>query len=190
MDDVTWFVEGASVEEVASGLERCAEESLVWARGNAVRFETVKTEAILLSRRRSHGRAKRKSGVVVDGTRVPFASGAARWLGVKGGGTYLGRNKEVFDAEVFAILQAIRLLNGREERIRVTRSFQTPRQPSHEFDTTTVAQHRLWQGPWSTSPMSSGSAETAPRSGGPPPTSPRGSRATSEQTLGQEGDGG
>ena len=30
-------------------------------------------------------------------------------------GTYLGRNKEVFGAEVFAILQAIRLLNERDE---------------------------------------------------------------------------
>ena len=30
-------------------------------------------------------------------------------------GTYLGKNKEVFDAEVFAILRAIRLLNKRNE---------------------------------------------------------------------------
>ena len=32
-----------------------------------------------------------------------------------GKGTYLGKNKEVFDAEVFAILQALNLLNNREE---------------------------------------------------------------------------
>lgn len=32
--------------------------------------------------------------------------------------TYLGRNKEVFDAEVFAILRAIRLLNERGETRR------------------------------------------------------------------------
>ena len=30
-------------------------------------------------------------------------------------GTYLGRNKEVFDAEVFAIMQAVRLLDERGE---------------------------------------------------------------------------
>ena len=38
-----------------------------------------------------------------------WPSGGAR------GGTYLGKNKEVFDAEVFAILHAIRLLNERGE---------------------------------------------------------------------------
>ena len=47
VDDVTWFVEGTSVEEVASRLEWCAEESLRWAERNAVRFEISKTEAIL-----------------------------------------------------------------------------------------------------------------------------------------------
>ena len=94
VDDVTWFVEGTIVEEVARGLKRCAEErevarslkrcaeeSLAWAQGNAVRFETAKTEAILLSRRRSHGRAKRERGVVVDKVTVPFAT-TATWLGV------------------------------------------------------------------------------------------------------------
>ena len=30
-------------------------------------------------------------------------------------GTYLGRDKEAFDAEVFAVLKAVRLLNEREE---------------------------------------------------------------------------
>ena len=28
VDDVAWFYEGTNVEEVAQGLERCAEESL------------------------------------------------------------------------------------------------------------------------------------------------------------------
>ena len=51
VDDVTWFAEGSSVEEVASTLEWCAEESLRWVERNAVRFEVSKTEAILLSRR-------------------------------------------------------------------------------------------------------------------------------------------
>ena len=35
---------------------------------------------------------------------------------MRGRGTYLGTNKEVFDAEVFAILQAVKLLNERGER--------------------------------------------------------------------------
>ena len=36
-------------------------------------------------------------------------------LGCRGAGTFLGTNKEVFDAEVFAILRAVRLLNERGE---------------------------------------------------------------------------
>ena len=35
-------------------------------------------------------------------------------------GTYLGRNKEAFGAEVFAILQAVKLLNDREQGQRYT----------------------------------------------------------------------
>ena len=73
MDDVTWSVEGVSVEEVASGLEWCAEESLRWAEKNAVPFEISKTEAILLSRRRGHGRQKRDREVRVGDTFSPFA---------------------------------------------------------------------------------------------------------------------
>ena len=35
-------------------------------------------------------------------------------------GTYLGKNKEVFDAEVFAILQALNVLNREEWGQRYT----------------------------------------------------------------------
>ena len=52
MDDVTWFVEGSSIQEVREQLEWCAEESLRWAEDNAVQFEVSKTEAVLLSRKR------------------------------------------------------------------------------------------------------------------------------------------
>ena len=48
------------------------------------------------------------------GAALAFRSGD-RWAKK---GTYLGKNKEVFDAEVFAILQAVRLLNDRKERGR------------------------------------------------------------------------
>ena len=47
VDAVTWLVEGRDVGEVVGKLERCAAVSLEWARGNAVRFEMSKTEAIL-----------------------------------------------------------------------------------------------------------------------------------------------
>ena len=53
--DVTWFVEGNSIEEVTKRLEKYAAEILGWAERNAVRFEKSKTEAILLSRRHGHG---------------------------------------------------------------------------------------------------------------------------------------
>ena len=48
------------MEEVARGLERRAEASLRLAEDNAVRFETTKAEAILLSMRRSHGHRQTK----------------------------------------------------------------------------------------------------------------------------------
>ena len=59
--------------------------------------------------------------VWTDGSRLENGTvGAALAFKEKDGwatrGTYLGKNKEVFDAEVFAILQALNLLNDREER--------------------------------------------------------------------------
>ena len=62
-----------------------------------------------------------QSGTIwTDGSRLEHGQvGAAavwweegRW---RGSGTFLGTNKEVFDAEVFAILQVIKLLNARGE---------------------------------------------------------------------------
>ena len=47
-----------------------------------MRFETSKTEDILLSRRRGHGPAKRERAVRVEGREAPFATEATRWLGV------------------------------------------------------------------------------------------------------------
>ena len=54
VDDMTWLLEGRDVGEVVQKLEGCAAASLEWARGNAVRLEMPKTEAILFSRRRAH----------------------------------------------------------------------------------------------------------------------------------------
>ena len=62
---------------------------------------------------------KDRSGTMwTDGSRLESGRvGAAVSWWSKGGwtgrGTYLGTNKEVFDAEVFAILQAVKLLNER-----------------------------------------------------------------------------
>ena len=59
-----------------------AEESLRWARGNAVHFEISKTEAVLLSRRRGLRQAAAAEPVRVGDLLFPFASKATRWLGV------------------------------------------------------------------------------------------------------------
>ena len=66
-----------------------------------------------------------------DGFRLgDGAVGAAVALWDNGGrvrrGAYLGKNKEVFDAEVFAILRAVRLLNERGESGRGYTIFSDP----------------------------------------------------------------
>ena len=82
VDDVTWFVEGSSIAEIRERLEWCAEESLRWARDNAVQFEVSKTEAILLSRKRGAVQVAAAEPVRVGSQEVPFSSEATRWLGV------------------------------------------------------------------------------------------------------------
>ena len=82
MDDVTWFVEGTSIKEVTRGLEDYAAESLRWAERSAVRFETAKTETVLLSRRRGHGRRRECRPIRAGDQEVHFAKEATRWLGV------------------------------------------------------------------------------------------------------------
>ena len=81
VDGVTWFVEGTSIEEVTVGLESCAAESLTWAESNAVRFES-KTEAVLLSKRRSHGKARACWAIQIGEQNIHFAREATRWLGI------------------------------------------------------------------------------------------------------------
>ena len=55
----------------------------------------------------------------MDGSRLEngrVGAAVVGWSeGGSGRGTYLGTNKEVFDAEVFAIPQAVKLLNERNE---------------------------------------------------------------------------
>ena len=82
VDDVTWFVEGGCIEEVAAGLERCAQESIRWARSNVVRSKASKTEAILLSRKKGLGQQIGSRAIQVGDRRVSFAREATRWLEV------------------------------------------------------------------------------------------------------------
>ena len=54
VDDVAWTTEGDSEDEISLTLERAAAAAQEWVEANAVSFDTEKTEAILLSRRRKH----------------------------------------------------------------------------------------------------------------------------------------
>ena len=80
VDGITWVVEGHDIDDATRKLEQCAAASLDWAEHNTVRFETIKTEAILLSRRQKHRRSQR--GVRVGDQRVRYVQGATRWLGI------------------------------------------------------------------------------------------------------------
>ena len=79
VDDVTWFVTGPNVNVIREGLEACARESILWGEQNAVRFEELKTEALLLSKKRG---VREENGVQVGTRRIPFAREATRWLGM------------------------------------------------------------------------------------------------------------
>jgi len=52
VDDVTWLAEGENKDALSATLERAAKAAQEWADANAVTFDTQKTEAIVLSRRR------------------------------------------------------------------------------------------------------------------------------------------
>ena len=79
-DGATCIVEGYDISGVATGLKRCARASPKWERGNAVRFEMAKTEAIFFSRRRKHRRCQRV--IRVGDQTVHFSPDATQWLGI------------------------------------------------------------------------------------------------------------
>ena len=58
----------------------CAAASFKWANDNAVHFETSKTEAILLSKKRKYRQSNK--AIRVGNQTVRFAREATRWLGI------------------------------------------------------------------------------------------------------------
>ena len=52
VDDVAWLAEGGHGDALSATLERAAKAAQEWADANAVTFDTQKTEAIVLNRRR------------------------------------------------------------------------------------------------------------------------------------------
>ena len=82
VDDITWVVEGEDLRDLTTKLGECADNSLRWAEKNAVCFETSKTEAVLLTKRKELWRKARDRPIQAGDRQVYFAKGATRWLGV------------------------------------------------------------------------------------------------------------
>ena len=78
MDDVAWWAEGKSEQEIARNLTEAADAALDWARENGVAFGKAKMEAMFLSRRRK----KPMESVRVGDYEVQFNQHATRWLGI------------------------------------------------------------------------------------------------------------
>ena len=78
VDDVTWVVERDYVLDLTMKLGKYAEKSLIWAEGNAVRFETSKMEALLFTRSKKLWSKTKKRPIQVGSQQVFFAKDATR----------------------------------------------------------------------------------------------------------------
>ena len=72
----------AEVRVTLEGLEGAVRRAIRWGLANDVRFELAKTEAIIFSRNRRHGRDKTHEHVQVDSHPVPFNGKVTRWQGI------------------------------------------------------------------------------------------------------------
>jgi len=77
-DDISWWVEGKTEEEVTNKLSNASEVACRWGDKNGVTFDHNKSEAILFSRKRKAPTATIRTG----GTEVAFNKETTRWLGV------------------------------------------------------------------------------------------------------------
>ena len=77
-DDISWWVERGTDEEVAVKLSEAAGVVCEWASRNGVTFDHQKSEAILFSRRRSEPVAT----VSARGREIQFNKEATHWLGL------------------------------------------------------------------------------------------------------------
>ena len=67
VDDVAWTTEGDTVDDISPTLKQAAAAAQEWAEANAIAFDTEKTEAILLSRRRKRKTPAPPRGIQVAG---------------------------------------------------------------------------------------------------------------------------
>jgi len=74
-------VEDKDEDSFSARLEEAATAAQEWANANAASFDTTKTEAIALSRRRRINTANAR-GIQVGDKAVHFSKHATRWLGV------------------------------------------------------------------------------------------------------------
>lgn len=77
-DDISWWSEGKTEEEVAEKLTETSRVACEWASRNGVIFDHGKTEAMLFSRRRRSPTAT----VMTGGREISFNKEATRWLGI------------------------------------------------------------------------------------------------------------
>jgi hypothetical protein len=78
-DDVCWWVSGKDIGETRQKMERCALLSQEWAQHIAVDCMIDKTEAILLSSRRTLNQAIKTGIQVAPGVITLFNRHAKRW---------------------------------------------------------------------------------------------------------------
>ncbi|KAI9041051.1 uncharacterized protein KD926_007468 [Aspergillus affinis] len=83
-DDLGLTASGHSVRGICDKLQETARVAIEWGHENMVKFDTGKTEAVLLTRKR--GRTLKdqiqRARIELGGQLVPFNSEATRWLGV------------------------------------------------------------------------------------------------------------
>jgi hypothetical protein len=90
MDDISWWAEGKTEEEVAAKLSQTSEVACEWASKNGVAFDHGKREAILFSRKRKVPMATVRLGE----REIPFSKEATRWLGIWLGPQLTLRNQQ------------------------------------------------------------------------------------------------
>jgi hypothetical protein len=82
VDDITWWCQGRSPEEITAGLQQAADASLQWTQQNAMAFDAPKTDAVLFPRRRSAfpQNVIALNGKEITSTRRPLSGWEYGWI--------------------------------------------------------------------------------------------------------------
>jgi len=85
VDDLRWVAIGKDMKQVVERLEARTGESIEWANGRDLQFDTAMMEAALFTRRRGHKKhlqPKLTAKIKVGNSIVRFNTEVTRWLGV------------------------------------------------------------------------------------------------------------